>query len=309
MGIPINPADLGSIYSMNPGAFQQAQGQIGLGMQQQQTAQDTSLEDLFHKQQMNPLMRQNQVNINDRQMAELPGVRATSAKLQRDQAVREGIPLSVEQQAKLSEITAKMTKDDWEAEEAAIQKAIVSGQVSPENGKKMYRMFKEFQLEAQRADERKEMMLALERLKGENSANVANIRSQGAAAVAARKAADSKLKMSPQQAIIYYRDLRAKAKTQEEADMYEQLELGALRDAYALQQLKPTAPGAIDPAATTDLPKAEPVPAPPVAPLNKGGAKPAMSFTTVAEAEKAISEGKLKKGDKIIVNGKSATVQ
>jgi hypothetical protein len=51
VGLP-NPADLGSLWSSNPGAFQQGQQLIGLGVRDANQAHDAALQEQMFKAQL-----------------------------------------------------------------------------------------------------------------------------------------------------------------------------------------------------------------------------------------------------------------
>jgi hypothetical protein len=76
--LPPNPGTLGDIYSMNPGAFQQAQGLIDLGTQGAQQGLQKGAQDIAYNEQANPLRLQQMQLGNDTTEAQLPGVRANS---------------------------------------------------------------------------------------------------------------------------------------------------------------------------------------------------------------------------------------
>jgi hypothetical protein len=75
------PSTFDEIFSMNPGAFNQAQGQIDLGMnQEQEVLRKRQLENLFDAEN-NPLRIQNQRLSNEGLEAQIPGMRANSQSL------------------------------------------------------------------------------------------------------------------------------------------------------------------------------------------------------------------------------------
>lgn len=79
--MPVNlpaPSTLQDIFSMNPGAFNQAQGMLDMGMQQGQAdLRKTQLQNMFDEQN-DPLRVQSQRLSNEGLEAQIPGMRADS---------------------------------------------------------------------------------------------------------------------------------------------------------------------------------------------------------------------------------------
>jgi hypothetical protein len=245
--------------------------------QNEQLNQQQVLQDMYQEQQMNPI-RLRQAGLNaDTTEAQLPGMQADSWTKQRNQKVREGISLSDEQRAQLSKMAAQMTEDDWRAEEAALQKAAVSSDpLARAHAAKVMPLLKEFQMEKLKNQDRTERDQALQELKNKGALDVANTRAQVMRDAASLKQRVGQLKMTPQQAITYYRDQKSKVSPDShEYQVFDQLEADSLRDAYALQQLKPVQPGSVNAAEMTKLPEAKPVQPP--ATTQFGDKKPAQS--------------------------------
>jgi hypothetical protein len=132
--------------------------------------QQQALQDIYQNEQMNPLRVRQALLGNQTTEAQLPGVVADSSRKTRDNQVREGIPLDVEQRAKLSEIAAKMSEDEWKQEEAAIQKALVHPSAAVRaQAQKMLPLLKEFQKSAMEQSQKSADAQALETLRGTNA--------------------------------------------------------------------------------------------------------------------------------------------
>jgi hypothetical protein len=225
--------------------------------------QDQALQSLYENQQKLPIeLRQMGLNA-DTTEAQLPGVRAKSWELDRNKQVREGIPLSTEQKAELSKILATTSEEEWKATQAGIKDAMINGNPHDrEVARQMWLRMPELETMRQTQAEMSKRQMEIERQRGADRLATVQARVQQI------QKKDAALKMSPQQAVVYYRDLRSKTKPDDpNYAVYEALEQAALRDWFASQQLKPQTPGAVNPSAVTGMPAAEPVPAPGAAPL------------------------------------------
>lgn len=138
-----------SLEGLMGGVGGYATGQrMDIARQNEGINQQQALQDIFQKQQEFPI-RQRQATLNaDTTEAQLPGVQADSWTKQRNQQVRQGVPLETEQKAQLTKIAKEMTEDDYKTTEAALSAAMVSGDVrAREMASHMLPYFKEVQAE------------------------------------------------------------------------------------------------------------------------------------------------------------------
>lgn len=213
---------------------------FNIAKQNEALHQQQALQDLFQNEQMNPLrVRQAQLG-NQTTEAQLPGVQADSWNKTRNQQVREGIPLDVEQRAQLSKMAAQMSDDEWKQEEAAIQKALVHPSAAVRaQAQQMLPMLKEFQMERMKATDRQEREAALENLKAQHAQELARInneagRFKGKGGSGVKNIDDAILagKLTYEKAAVYFENAAAEAQAAgdedkamlllERARMYEQ---------------------------------------------------------------------------------------
>jgi hypothetical protein len=153
-------AQLGVQYPGATGLPDIFQGQItgqrmNTAQQNEGINQHQALQDMFQQEQQFPLQQRQRELANQTTEAQLPGVQADSWQKGRNQQVRQGIPLDVEQRAQLSKLAKEMTEDDYKATEAALSNAMISGdRRAMEHASQMIPYWKEVQIERMKLSDR-----------------------------------------------------------------------------------------------------------------------------------------------------------
>jgi hypothetical protein len=128
--------------------------------------QQAALQDMLFAQQKQPHEVEGLNLRNQTTSAQLPGIQATSNKLQRDNQVREGIPLDVEQKASLSKLYSEMSANDLKQWDDALSMALQDPSAAVRKQAEQIRTWtKQFRDDKDKSDR----AIALEGLKATNA--------------------------------------------------------------------------------------------------------------------------------------------
>lgn len=185
----MEPSQLGDIYGMNPGAFWQAQDQIGLAqqMKQQQLAQQKQEYDFAAQKQ--PFSLEKMRLENQQTQAQIPGLEATSS-MQQDKAKLSKADLPFQLDNKQKEWALKMSEQEVAQIETQAQKMLYSLDPAQQaQGRKLLEASKAVITERMKQAEKHKNDMSLQQLKESGDTQRANI-----AAGASRYSADQATK-------------------------------------------------------------------------------------------------------------------
>lgn len=255
----MDPSSLGSIYEMNPGAFWQAQGQIGLQKQQQEQTLQKMIEANAQAQRMNPLEVQQRQLANQTAEAQLPGIIGQAQQ----SAVKGRIAQDTEQETKratLQKLTRDMSDDDLTIAQNQIRSRAMQGDPKAIQAMELFEdVIKEKAKQKYMAD----WQMELERLRGANQLAAVREGNVGRAAVASSRSSGSptdfwstfygKLKNArDRHAALVLEAQKIEADNPEEAMKMRQM-AEAIRP-QAEQEIAAPKPGGINVGAATNLP-------------------------------------------------------
>lgn len=177
--MPMDPSILGGIYETNPGAFWQAQGQVGLQKNQEEQNLQRLIEANAQAQRINPLEVQQKRLANQTTEAQLPGIIGMSQQ----QAVKGRLAQDTEQETKratLQKLTQEMSDGDLEIAKNQIRSRAMQGDPKAIQAMELFEdVIKEKAKQKYMADRQME----LERLRGENQLAAVRAGNEGRLAV------------------------------------------------------------------------------------------------------------------------------
>jgi hypothetical protein len=218
--------------------------------------QNQALQDMFFKQQEQPLkMRQRQLE-NETTEAQIPGLQADSSRRQRDNQVRQGVPLAEEQRAAISKLLTGISDDDFKR----MQNDIYQNMQHPDparaaDARKMYEFLPEIYKANQATDERMRREEALQSIKHRNDMELAGLNNEAGRYKSKKTAGDAvttmdriyKLKKASEQVAAFIREATIARQDGNEELFNKYMELAkALEPAAIAEQNVLPKPGAVD---------------------------------------------------------------
>lgn len=268
--------DLSALYGQGALSGYLGGQQIDAARKSQKINQDFALQDMFQKQQSFPVELGYKQALTDQSLSSARHMDAQTKGLGLKNKMDEDT-YQERYKAEIEKLARQMSDDELAKTENSIWQLTMDPSTRAV-GEHLAQGMRDIYKERAKQKERFDAQLELQRQRGEDQLNLQKAKSEQAARIAKIKS-ETLGKMSLEQAIVHARTMKSQATPgTPEYDMAEALEGSFLRDWYAGQQLKGVAPGQIDPSKVTNLPSAQPMPAPGPAQLPGALVKPGVDL-------------------------------